>query len=90
MQSDLQDFFELVCSKYDYEIAELLNDSEYKSLCKNVRKKEKELYKVLGDNEDLINSYRDAIENKALCYYEQAAVAALKHFTKFLRESNIF
>lgn len=89
MQSDLQDFFEFVCSKYDYEISELLKDSEYKSLCEEAQAREKELYKALGNKEDFINSYRDAIENKISCYHEHAAIAALKHLIKFLRESNI-
>lgn len=73
MHSEWSSFFEYVCSIYSGEIAELLENTEYKNLSEELK----------------MNNNPKAAEKKAACYYEQAAVVALKHFFKLTREIGI-
>ena len=73
MKNEWSGFFEYVCSMYSGEIAELLENTEYKSLG--------DKFKETGDIE--------FAERKAACYYEQAALVALRHFMNLTRETEI-
>ena len=73
MKSEWSGFFEYVCSMYSYEITELLGNTDYKILCDELKKS--------GDIE--------IAEKKAACYYEQAALVALRHFINLTRETNM-
>lgn len=73
MGTEWSGFFEYVCSMYSNEIAELLQNTEYKKLCEDFDK-----YKN-----------RETAEKKATCYYTQASLVALKHYVKLLRETNM-
>lgn len=73
MHSEWSGFFEYICSTYSGEIAELLEDTEYTKLGEELKK----------------NNSLETAEKKAACYYEQAAVVALKHFLKLTRDIGI-
>ncbi|MBQ2664295.1 MAG: hypothetical protein IJP94_04200 [Clostridia bacterium] len=73
MKNEWSGFFEYVCSMYSGEIAELLENTEYKSLG--------DKFKETGDIE--------FAERKAACYYEQAALVALRHFMNLGHDTNV-
>lgn len=73
MKNEWSGFFEYVCSVYSGEIAELLENTEYKALG--------EKFKETGGVE--------FAERKAACYYEQAALVALRHFMNLARETYV-
>ena len=73
MKSEWSGFFEYVCSMYSGEIAKLLENTDYKLLCEELKK----------------NGNTEIAEKKAACYYEQAALVALKHFSILMKETNM-
>lgn len=73
MQSEWSEFFKHICSMHSGEIAKLLENTEYKAL-----------------GEEFKNTKNPEIaERKAACYYEQAALVALRHFIDLMRETNV-